>query len=228
MKAILKSLGYMLFYIIFQMVIMSIVAVITQVLNKNADIEKFMSNNAMILANISNVLTLLLIGLFFKIRNKSLHKEIKLKPVELKEYILPCTAAFIFSMLFSLITYNINFGNTALIDSGSKFYSSTLPWLGIVLHIVTLLIISPITEEIIFRGLILTAMQKQFNDIIAIIFSGLFFGLIHFMAGGVVLVLGATFMGLIFGIIYVKTKSLLPVIAAHAIANTVDFILEIL
>lgn len=218
----------MLFYMIFQMAVMFIIAVGLKMFGNNMDVEAFMNHNALLLASISNILTIILLVICYKIQGKKLRGEIRFIPVKPKQYVSPCAAAFLFSLLFSLITYGMNFENASQIEAGAEYYSAILPWLGTVIQVISLLIISPVTEEIIFRGLILTALQRRCHNTAAILLSGLFFGLIHFMAGGMVLTAGATGMGIIFGIIFVETKSLLPVILAHGIANTADFIIALL
>lgn len=227
-KSIFKSFGYVLFYMMFQMVFMSVIAIILQAVDSSLDMEAFMGRHTMLLACASNILTVLALILLFRIRKKSLLREINLKPVKPKSYILPCIAAFTCSMVFSLFTYSMSFNNAAGISSGVEYYSGILPGLGGVIQAVTLLIVSPVTEEIIFRGLILTALQKRFHWVIAVLVSGLLFGLIHFMAGGTVLVLGATVMGIVLGVSFVKTKSILPAIMGHVAANMADFAIAVL
>lgn len=131
-------------------------------------------------------------------------------------------------MAFALITYRMDFANAQQISDSAKYYSDIFPGLGIAMQIIALLIVSPITEEIICRGLILTRIQRNFNDTIAVLLSGLLFGIIHLAAGGAVLAAGAFVMGIIFGIICVKTKSLLPAIISHSIANVPDFFIAML
>lgn len=48
------------------------------------------------------------------------------------------------------------------------------------------------------------------------------------MSGGLILAVLASLMGGLFGFIFVKTKSLLPAIAAHSAANLSDFILPVI
>lgn len=63
---------------------------------------------------------------------------------------------------------------------------------------------------------------------VSIVLSALLFAFLHIMAGGVVLVLGSLIVGVILGVICIRTKSLLPAIAAHIFANLPDFIIPIL
>ncbi len=94
-----------------------------------------------------------------------------------------------------------------------------------ILMIANLLIIAPISEEIVFRGVIYTRVEKTGKPIIAIAMSAILFGAIHFMAGGGVLVLGAMVMGVLFGFTFYKFRSLPLCILAHIVANLPDFIL---
>ncbi len=229
MKNILKAFSYILFYMIFQVIVMSLIAIVIANLKGNMnEVESFMNNNVLGLTILTNIFTILIILLFFKVRKKKLLHEINIKAVSINKYVLPCISAFCFSSVFALLTYNMNFENAIQIKSSVEYYSSILPYLGTVLQIIALLLVSPITEEVICRGLILTTLQKKYSNIIAVILSSLLFGVIHIMAGGILLVIGAIIMGSIFGIIYVKSKSLLPAIVAHIVANIPDFIIALL
>lgn len=88
-----------------------------------------------------------------------------------------------------------------------------------------LLVIAPAAEEIAIRGIIYTRVEKGTNAVTAIIVSSILFGLMHFMAGGIVLVIGTMLMALVFGYIFYKFESLWVCIIAHAVANLPNFIL---
>lgn len=229
MKSIIKSIGYVLFYVMFQVVTLSVMAGTMVSLGWSMnEVESFMNNNTMGLTIITNVLTVLILMAFYKVRKKKLWKEINMTPISFQDCFLPCRVAFSYSFVFSLLTYNTSFENQIQIKTCVEYYSDLVPYLGTIVQIITLLIIAPIAEEIIFRGLVLTTLQKKHSDFIAIALSGLFFGMIHIMAGGILLAIGAAFMGILFGIVYVKTKSLTAAIITHAIANTSDFVIELL
>lgn len=82
--------------------------------------------------------------------------------------------------------------------------------------IISVVLIGPVCEEIIFRGIILEGLSQKYNTIKALIFSSLIFGLIHFQP---LQIISAFFAGLIFGWIYLKTQSLWVVIVLHVINN---------
>lgn len=112
-----------------------------------------------------------------------------------------------------------------MISKSVDFYNERVPLFGTIMMVANLLVIAPIAEEIALRGIVYTRAEKTTNAVTAIIVSSILFGLMHFMAGGIVLVIGATLMALIFGYIFYKFKSLWVCIIAHAVANLPDFIL---
>lgn len=229
MKSILKAIGYLLFYVVFQIVIISIVvAMLGSSFSGMEEIEKVVNQNMLGLTILTNILTVIIVFVFFKIRKKKLIMEINARHIKIDNYILPCVISFSFSMIFALVTYHFRFVNAENIKISVEYYQNLFPYFGIIMQIIALLIVSPITEEVVCRGLILTTLQKSFSNMVSVLFSGFLFGILHLMAGGTVLVFGSMVMGMIFGLICVKTKSLLPAIAAHAIANIPDFIIALL
>ena len=90
--------------------------------------------------------------------------------------------------------------------------------------ILSVCIIAPIIEEVIFRGIILNGMLKRYNPSTAIIISSLLFALIH---GNLHQGINAFLLALIIGCIYYKTHSLYLTIYCHFFNNTASFILFI-
>ncbi len=88
-----------------------------------------------------------------------------------------------------------------------------LPELHRFLTVLTLVIVAPVTEELIFRGVLLQRWAKKWGIRPALIASSLLFGLCHAN------ILGLSVFGLIMGILYVQTRTLLVPIACHALNN---------
>jgi membrane protease YdiL (CAAX protease family) len=84
---------------------------------------------------------------------------------------------------------------------------------------------APILEELLCRGVLLEAFNKRWGVKLSILFSALFFGLIHFDPATVVV---ATVAGLIFGALYVRTSSIFTTIIVHAINNTLAYMLIVI
>lgn len=90
---------------------------------------------------------------------------------------------------------------------------------------ITVCILAPIIEEILFRGVLLRGLlQNGTSPIIAIFVSSLLFGAAHlnpwqFIAAG--------FLGAIFGFVYYRTRSLWLCMFLHALNNTISFVFMI-
>lgn len=87
---------------------------------------------------------------------------------------------------------------------------------------VTAVVLAPVFEEILCRGLVLETVRRRWGDAVAVLISALFFGLVHVepstaLAGFVV--------GGIFGTIYIRTHSLFSTIILHSINNVFAFAL---
>lgn len=80
------------------------------------------------------------------------------------------------------------------------------------------IIIAPVFEEIMMRGIILEGLLNKYKPVTAIITSALLFGLIHL---NIPQLINAALLGVILGIIYYKTRSLILCISAHATNNLI-------
>ncbi|EPY2276712.1 CPBP family intramembrane glutamic endopeptidase [Clostridium sporogenes] len=86
--------------------------------------------------------------------------------------------------------------------------------------VISSIIIAPIFEEILMRGIILEGFLNKYKPATAIIASALIFGLIHL---NIPQFINATIAGLFLGIIYYKTRSLVLCIATHMLNNAIAF-----
>jgi len=83
-------------------------------------------------------------------------------------------------------------------------------------------VVAPLTEELLFRGIILNGLKKNHNAIAAIFISALLFSLFH---GNPLQMTGAFFGGLYLAWILEKTKNILYPIASHSIFNLFPFLI---
>lgn len=85
-----------------------------------------------------------------------------------------------------------------------------------ILYFFLMVIITPILEEILYRGIILNLFLKKYSLKISLIVSSLIFAFFHLRFIGI----GYLFLyGLLFGFAYIKTKSLLTPILIHVLIN---------
>lgn len=92
-----------------------------------------------------------------------------------------------------------------------------IAWLGPFLAVV----IAPVTEELVFRGLILRGLLGRWRPAAAILFSAGLFALVHFNP---VQAPVALLLGLLTGWLYVRTRSLGLCILAHALNNAASYL----
>lgn len=83
-------------------------------------------------------------------------------------------------------------------------------------------LISPIAEEIVFRGLVFNRIRRYYPTAVAIIVSGLLFGAYH---GNLVQGLYGTCMGILLAYTYERMRSFLIPCLFHAVANLMVYTL---
>lgn len=121
------------------------------------------------------------------------------------------------------------FGEISLIetlfDGGDlwpKNFSSIQAYLHAGFVVSILVLIAPIFEEVVFRGMFMTRWVVKWGYKRGIIFSSLFFGILH---PGII---GPTVMGVILSCLYNRTKSLWVSVFCHMINNSIVVILVLI
>jgi membrane protease YdiL (CAAX protease family) len=95
----------------------------------------------------------------------------------------------------------------------SKIFESDFGFFGAFMKVV---IIAPVVEELIFRGVIMYGLMRNYSKAKAIFFSGLLFALFHLNPWQ----FPATFiLGILLGWIMIRTKNIGLAIIGHAINN---------
>lgn len=138
-----------------------------------------------------------------------------------KKILLKTILLMFFSLLFALGT--ISFVSLLLPET---YYDESVPdlvqldplYLAFV-GFFSIVLLAPLWEEIIFRGLILNRWMQKWSKTRAILLSSLLFALLHPLDG-----IGAFIFSIILAIQYLRTKNLLLAIAGHSFYNFVLFI----
>ncbi|HEY8890966.1 MAG TPA: type II CAAX endopeptidase family protein [Clostridium sp.] len=85
-----------------------------------------------------------------------------------------------------------------------------------IILLLSVAVIAPVYEEILFRGILLKGMANKLNPAVALVISALFFALVHMnIPQGI----NAFLLGLVIGFIYLKTESIYLSIFAHFVNN---------
>jgi membrane protease YdiL (CAAX protease family) len=89
--------------------------------------------------------------------------------------------------------------------------------------VISIVILAPLTEELLFRGLLLNFFQNRFGSWPAVFISGILFALFHYSHsqgfGNVSLLCALSFFGVMLGAFYLMTASLIYPMMLHAIFN---------
>ena len=91
---------------------------------------------------------------------------------------------------------------------------SSVPFLYSLVEFIAFVIVAPVIEEFIFRGILIHIWATKWKTSSAIILSSLIFGLLHFNP------IGASIAGIVWTLLYIRTGSLFIPIVAHAMNNT--------
>ncbi|MBD0336864.1 MAG: CPBP family intramembrane metalloprotease [Cyanobacteria bacterium Co-bin13] len=96
------------------------------------------------------------------------------------------------------------------------------PGLYNLLMLFSAIIVAPVTEEFLFRGILLHRWSVKWGVRPAIVLTSVFFGVLHSN------LIGLFVFGVVMSLLYLHTRSLLVPIAAHALNNAIATGLEFL
>lgn len=88
--------------------------------------------------------------------------------------------------------------------------------------IVLMLLVAPVVEEFVFRGILFNYLRKNCSIITAIVIQALAFAIYH---GNITQGIYAFILGIFLAMIYVYTNSLIGSIIGHILSNLIDLIL---
>ena len=129
-------------------------------------------------------------------------------------FILGGCAALAVNILFSMIGFT---GSSATYEQVAEKQFALPIWAGIILYG----IVSPLVEEIVFRGIVYNRMHRQYGKWIAIIGSALLFGVYH---GNAVQALYGFILGVLIAVMYEKYGSFAVPIILHSVANVFVYV----
>lgn len=178
------------------------------------NIEQILYQYAMIMTLISALITLFVFYIIFK--NK-LDSKLKIKVTKSYLYIavLGLAANLGLSRLISLLPIDNIIGNYDEIEQ--VLFSGNL---GI--QVLAIVIVVPVLEEIIFRGIVYNRLKEYTNKILAAVITSIMFGVYHM---NLVQGLYAFFIGLLLVFVYEKYNSIQAPILLHMVANGVSVFL---
>lgn len=162
---------------------------------------------------ISGLATLILLTVFFLLRRKNPLREVGFHFTKGR---FVFTAIAVTPLLYAAVSFVLSLLPEAWMEEYAEA-SAALNQTGI-LMVVSTAVIAPIVEEIIFRGLILTRLNRVFPGWLSVLLSALLFGVCH---GQIVWMTYAFVLGVIFGFLALQAKSIWPSLCAHILFNSI-------
>ena len=159
----------------------------------------------------SALLTLLILAVFFLIRRKNPLREAGLVKTDLS---MVASAAVITPALYTVVILVMGLLPEALLEDYAQA-SAGLNDTGLISFLATV-IGAPLVEEIVFRGLIQSRLERAMPGFVAAAVAALAFGVCH---GQIVWIAYAFVLGLLFGRMRQCSRSVLPSLAAHFVFN---------
>lgn len=162
---------------------------------------------------LSGVLTLITLWLIFRVRKKSLVREVALTKLAPSQYIIVFALGAALNLFVSLVMNLIPFPEAWMAD---YLESSSLIAETSVLAWITAVLCAPIVEEVVFRGLCYTRLKQGMPMFAAMLISAWAFGMVH---GTIIWMLYASLFGFILAWLYEKYRSLTACIVMHLSFN---------
>lgn len=148
---------------------------------------------------------------------------LRLHTPKIKELLMTIPAYLVYLVaLLAILQVVSGFIPQELLDQDqSVAFTQPTSLFELALTFVSLVVLTPIIEEVIFRGFIFQGFKNSLGVVTAAIVSSLLFGLVHLQlnVGIDTFILGLTACWL-----FIKTNNLWPVIFLHAIKNGVAFV----
>lgn len=171
----------------------------------------------------SSILTVLLLLAFFMIRRLKFSREIRLRAVSP----LPLLGTFLIGVALQLaviVTLSIisPILPDRLFDTLESQYDFMFSGSQVAL-ILNIAVLTPIVEEIVFRGLIFTRLRRAMPNWTAVAVSAVIFGAAH---GNVIGFAYATLLGIILALVFARYDSVIPGILIHAGFNGASLLFE--
>ncbi|WP_317366890.1 type II CAAX endopeptidase family protein [uncultured Tyzzerella sp.] len=158
--------------------------------------------------------TVCLVGpiiLYVIVKRIKIKDVIPLKPLSIKNFFILIFIAFAIQPMLQLIGFITNIFHKDEISDVIYSFSS----LGLPKALFSVAIVPAITEELAFRGVILTGYKKT-GVLVAVLMSSIYFGMIHFTITQLFYTVVA---GIIFAIAVKVTKSIYAGILMHFVLN---------
>ncbi len=183
--------------------------------------EQVLSQTVMI-SLISGLLTILVVCLLQRIRGRSPAAQFGFRKINLPR--IPTFLLFGFALnIFVSGTISFLPLPESVLEAFENQYAALHgDEIPLALEIFSIAVVTGITEEIVFRGLVHTRLSAAYPSGTVILISAVLFGAAH---GTPLAVVYSALLGLLFGKLYEKFRSVLPSMLCHVAFNATSYLL---
>ena len=181
------------------------------------------SNQAYISFIFAAIVSLPIFYFIIKARKQSIKEVIGFHKINAPNiFIVSILGAFLFLFISFLMSYILQTGMFEESFNKAEEMFKFLTGGNVILGFLAIVVIGPLMEELLFRGLILYELDKHINTYIAIIIQAVLFGLVHLNFYQLTY---TVLIGIILGLAYVWLKSIWAPIIIHVVNNGLSFAL---
>ena len=227
--ALAKCAGYILIWLGIQIVlgfVLSFILMLQSIGMSGAEMDAFYNEavlkHSVTLTILTNLISLGIFYLIFRLAKKPFFKKIKTDLPDKKSYLptiaLGFSAQFVTNLVLGILMNVLKVFPQSWIDQleeNGEIIEVANPFLSFF----AVVILAPVFEEILCRGLLLNTLRKTMKKWYAIVVSAVIFGIIH---GNPIQFIYATAIGILLGWIYTKFDSILIPMLCHLMFNLVS------
>lgn len=162
---------------------------------------------------ISGLATIMVVLAFYLIRRRKLSEALWLRRVDVP---ILWTGAALSPGLYLIVTLVL----AALPDAWTQSYNDAASGIdtGSFIGVLSVALVAPVVEELIFRGLIMTRLSRVMPGWLAVVLAAAVFGACH---GHPVWAGYAFVLGTLYGFVALRAGSILPSILGHLVFNAI-------
>jgi len=233
-KSFFAAIGYLLLVLVIQVVVSGIAGMVigfiyaATSLSSGSEvdilgIENYIGSSMSIIFILNNIITAVTILIIYRVRKKNIKEEL--------QFIKSNNLNMIIAIILGLSIWLFDSGVLSIIQEAGLLAEhfatmeetlSPITQGNMFIVIISVGIIGPFVEELIFRGLIYKTLIKKFSVLWTIIIQAILFGLFHF---NLIQSAYATLMGILLGYAVYKTKSIWPAVLMHIVNNLASSII---
>lgn len=206
MERILRTLGLLFGLLITNFISSVVIMVFANILFKDFNQYNFT------LVFLIDLLTLIIVYKFYGTRINIITYRYKIKKINLKDMMYIILFGIALSIVMSIL---INF-LVELFPSYEEVSNNITSQTNSILNVICMVVLIPIYEEIIFRGVIFNHLKENYKIGTAIVVQALLFGIAH---GNIVQGIYAFILGIVLALMYMYFNSIYANIMLHIIFN---------